>query len=159
MGGEVNQEQQIGVWLAQAVLSADGQVMAAASLSSLEDLEAAAIDRELTKMTAFDRQAGDFGAEVIGALLVPVLVEAARQLWASYLKELTSSAGKALAGMTLEQAKRFLRDRLREDGRERYAALVRAAAEREGLAPDQVDRLTDVLRQGEIDAHLAGQPS
>ncbi|MDI4657526.1 hypothetical protein [Xanthobacter autotrophicus] len=143
-------QDEVALWLATATLKADGQEIAALDTEGLmADIEAGKdLDTSLEEMRRFDRKGGDFGAEIIGPLLIPIVVEAAKQLWATYLKELTEQGGKQLAILTIDAVKAAV-GRLWSDKPDlptRYAALIRAEAERQGLAADQVERLVQTVK-------------
>lgn len=149
-------QDEISLWLAEATLISGGQEVSAFVVSDIKDQVAAGgtLDTALQNIQAFDRKPGDFGAEIIGALIVPVVIEAAKQLWASYLKELTQQVnemaqqgGKQLASMTIDSAKALVR-RVWTDEPEistRYATLVRAEAERQGLPSEQIELLVNAI--------------
>ena len=108
-------------------------------------------------MRQFDRKGGDFGAEIIGPLVIPILIEAGKQLWAAYLKKLTEKAGNNLADLTVDGVKTIVRRQWAgPDGSaaEDYEKLLREAASKQGLAQAQTDQLIAAVRgsqkRGEI---------
>lgn len=153
-------QDEFSLWLAEATLISGGQEISAFVVSDIRDDVAAGatLDAALQDIQTFDRKPGDFGAEIIGALIVPVVIEAAKQLWTSYLKEFTQQGGKQLASMTIKSAKKLL-GRIWADKpeiSERYAELVRAEAERQGLPPEQVDLLAKAITAPALAEKLKG---
>lgn len=92
--------------------------------------------------------------EIVGALLVPILVEAGRQLWTAYVKRLAERAGGDLADLSLS-AMKGLAARI-WSGQEPSAklaeleALVRDAARKEGLTPADVETLVAKLHDPKV---------
>lgn len=100
-------------------------------------------------MRHFERSGGDFGAEIIGPLLIPVLIEAGKQLWAAYLKDLTGKAASGLADLTANSVKGYLKRHWSRDGDHvaaEYERLLRAAAATHGLSQEQIDELVAAVR-------------
>ena len=110
----------------------------------------------LDDLRSFDRRPGDFGVEFVGPLLLPIVVEAARQLWASYLKGLTDKGGAQLATMTVEAVKGLIKHIWSQEKNlsSRYAALLRAEAERQGLPTDQIERLVRTVSGPALEEEL-----
>ena len=87
-------------------------------------------------------------------MLLPVLIEAGKELWSTYVKKLTDKAGDELATMTVNAVK-MLGHRI-WSGEEKavsvtdYERLLRAAAAKQGLSPDQTEQLIAGLRDPEL---------
>lgn len=145
----MQRDDEVTLWLAAATLEADGQSIATFELDELKaNVEAGKpLDDALREMRHFDQKAGDFGAEIIGPLLVPIVVEAAKQLWSGYIKQLAEQGSKQLAELTIDAAKSLLkRVWSREaDVSQRYAELIRSEATRQKLPPEQVERLVQAV--------------
>jgi hypothetical protein len=72
----------------------------------------------LASLQKFERKKGDFGAEIIGTLLVPLLLEALKDVWAGYVKKLSEDPGEATAKFTADRLKSIFRTAFRGLGRE-----------------------------------------
>lgn len=149
--------------LTSAVLSASGEEVQSAVVDDM--VERLNRDGDLDSQIAWSRaarkEAGDFGMEIASALLIPVLIEAAKGLWAEYVKKLGEKAGGQLAELTYKQAAKLVhwlwtgeeRDRAEVD----FDGLLRAAASRHGLSPEQVEALVIAVRSPEMRAALEAQ--
>lgn len=149
--------------LTSAALSASGEEVQSAVVDDmLERLNRDGdLDSQIARSRATRKEAGDFGMEIASALLIPVLIEAAKGLWAAYVKKLGEKAGGQLAELTYNQAAKLVnwlwtgeeRDRTEVD----FDGLLRAAASRHGLCPEQVEVLVLAVRSPEMRAALEVQ--
>lgn len=119
----------------------------------VEHVGSATLQERIAEGWTMERRPGDFGMEIVGALLVPILVEAAKQFWASYVKRLSEKAGSDLADLSLTSMKN-LAARI-WSGKETSAnlgeleALVRDIAQ--GRLPrEQIDGLVAKLRNAKV---------
>lgn len=152
----------IGI-LTSAALSASGEEVQAAVVDDmLERLDSDGdLDGQIARSRTTSKEAGDFGMEIASALLIPVLIEAAKGLWAAYVKKLGEKAGGQLAELTYKQAAKLAnwlftgeeRDKAEAD----FDGLLRAAAGRHGLSPEQVEVLVSAVRSPEMRAALETQ--
>ena len=146
----------VPVGLSLALLRASGHEIEALSLHALAQ-ETDTDDLVDALAGTSERRAGAFGLEIVGAILIPVLIEATKQFWNAYSKEVIQAAAEAAGKTTIdafkawfksaesetrEKAASDLADRIRAVGLERglgeadIAALIAAA---------QVDRLEEAL--------------
>lgn len=149
--------------LASAALSASGEEVQAAVVDDM----VTSLDRDgdlasqIARSTPPSKGAGDFGMELAGAILVPVLVEAAKGLWAAYLKKLGERAGGKLADLTYERAARLVQWLWSGDEKKQVEAdfeqLLRKAADAQGLPSQQVDALVVAIRSPEMKSALEAQ--
>jgi hypothetical protein len=149
-------DDEFAAWIAGVVLRSSGEDIQA---EVLEDLvhktgPADSLDKQIEEAWTASKRAGDFGAEFIGAVLLPVLIEAGKELWSVYLKKLTEKAGEQLAAMTIDAVK-MLAHRI-WSGEEKsvtaadYEKLLRAAAAKHGLSFHQTEQLVAGLRDPEL---------
>lgn len=138
--------------LTAAVLSASGEDVQSAVVDDMvERLDRDGdLDTQIARYRVTRKEAGDFGMEIVGALLVPVLIDAAKGLWAAYVKKLSEQAGGQLADLTYKQAAKLLnwlwtgdvRDRVDTD----FEGLLKVAASQRGLTPEQIETLVVAVR-------------
>lgn len=145
----MKENEKFAVWLAGATLRSGEDEIGALTLDSLEQNSTETLDDELAKMGKFDRKGGDFGAEIIGPLVIPILIEAGKQLWAAYLKKLTEKAAAGLADATADTVKKLLKSEWTSNDRtvSEYEILLRAEAAKQGLPEAQTEKLAEALRR------------
>ncbi|MGF9567542.1 hypothetical protein [Neorhizobium sp. JUb45] len=101
-------EDEAAVWLAAGVLRSGKFDIEAVTLEAMAaDAPAGGLDTALKASEKSDVRGGALGMEILGAIVVPVLVEAAKQFWASYQKELIEKTGKSAADATLVAIKKW----------------------------------------------------
>jgi hypothetical protein len=147
----MQESEQFALWIASATLRAGDQEVAALTLDELarEAGKTGDLEKGLSAMRQFDKRGGDFGAEIIGPLLIPILIEAGKQLWSSYLKKVTDRAAGQMADLTVDGIKAFVRRQWKDSGDSaevEYEKLLRAAAAKQGLPQAQTDELVATLR-------------
>jgi hypothetical protein len=159
----VNDKDTFAVWLAETVLTADGDAIGAATLSALA-LQAQGegnLDKVLEQASANTRRPGDFGVEFVGPLLPVLLVEFGRILWDAYAKSLVEQGGKALATVTIDTVKGLVRRTFTHQD----SALsisdadtqLRKAGQAAGLNEAQVNKLLETLHNPEAMRALAAE--
>lgn len=145
-------DEKFAIWLAGATLrSADREIDAL----TLDDLSRQVqqngnLESELEEMRRFDRRGGDFGAEIIGAVVIPILIEAGKQLWAAYLKKLTDKAAGKLADVTADEVSALITRTWStpgDDSRASYERILQAEAAKQGLSQSQTEGLIAALNQ------------
>jgi hypothetical protein len=152
----VNNEDEFAVMIADAVLKTSGDVIQVEVLNELAQSARAIgdLDRQIAETRKFERRPGDLGMEIVGALVIPILIEAGKQFWAIYIKKLSEKSANVLAEYTISEirklAERIWRgeDTLISVGK--FETLVREAAAKEGLALDQTERLVTALRSRNV---------
>jgi hypothetical protein len=149
--------------LTSATLSASGEEVQAAMVDDMVEQLAHDVDlcRQLERAQTRRRQAGDFGMEIAGAILVPVLMEAAKGLWAAYLKKLGEKAGGQLADLTFKQVAKLIHHLWagEEQGHIQadFVELVKLAAGKQGMASEQIEALLVAIRSAEMQTALEAQ--
>jgi hypothetical protein len=149
-------DDEFAAWIAGAVLRKSGEDIQAEVLDDLiQKTEASeSLDTQMQTALATSHRPGDFGAEFVGAMVLPVLIEAGRGLWTAYTKTLTENAGEHLATITADSIKRLAHRIFSGEekavSREDYERFVRAAASRRGLSSEQTEVLVAALRDPEL---------
>lgn len=144
-------EDEFAGWIAGATLrSADEEVQAVFLDDVLDQArERQDLDSVLAGTLESERQPGDFGMEIAGALLVPVLIEAGRQLWAIYIRKLAEKSADKLSDVTITGLKRMVKSTWSgedKDVRDDFANLIRVAGEKHGLEPDVIEKLVSAIQ-------------
>ena len=146
--------------ITDAVLRAGDEDIQAYVLEDLVKNTTASKDLETTiaEMRSMERRQGDFGMEIVGSLLLPVLVEAAKQLWSAYVKRLSKKTGETLADYTLDGikavARRIWKGEETATSVDEFEELVLQAAEKEGLSAEQTNGIVEALRSARVKDEL-----
>lgn len=79
----MTREEELSVWLGSGILRAGGEEIQYLVLDSVRDRVASGtrLDQALGAIMKSERQPGDFGAEIIGALALPILMEGLKSFW------------------------------------------------------------------------------
>jgi hypothetical protein len=103
----MDQGDELSLWLASAWLRASGDDVQSLVIEDLQEQieQGKSMADGLDALSHSERQAGDFGMEIAGTLLAPVLIELLKDFWSGYLKKLGESAGGALAEETTKGVK------------------------------------------------------
>lgn len=152
----MGKEDEFAAVVTKAILQAGGDEIQVAVLDDIVEGSkvSGSLDASIAAVKTAKRRPGDFGMEIVGALLIPVLIEAAKQFWAAYVKKLAEKTGGDLAELTVTQAKDVARRIW--TGEEAFVSvsdfetLVRSAAKREGLSAEQTDKLVRDLRNPSV---------
>jgi hypothetical protein len=162
-GAAVNDKDTFAVWLAETVLTANGDAIGAATLSALA-LQAqgeANLDAMLEQASTNTRRPGDFGVEFVGPLLPVLLVEFGRMLWDAYAKSLVEQGAKSLATVTIDKVKGLVRQTFSHQSDSLSIAdaesQLRKAGQAAGLNEAQVNKLLETLHNPEAVRALAKQ--
>jgi hypothetical protein len=145
-------EDEFVAWITGAVLRGAGEEIQAIYLEDIVNQAYAGenLDTVVARSMKLERQPGDFGMEIIGPLLVPVLIEVGKQFWSAYLKNLTEKAADKLADATIAEIKASIRTTWsgakRHDMSRYFAELIRATGERYGLDPSEIDKLITAIQ-------------
>lgn len=100
-------EEQFAVLLTQAVLTvAEEDIQLAVLEQMVTEEPTKALDVQLTEAKVAGKQAGDFGMEIMGPMLLSALLEAGKMLWSLYLKKLEEKGAAKLADATVEGVKK-----------------------------------------------------
>ncbi|WP_142781907.1 hypothetical protein [Agrobacterium sp. T29] len=150
---------EVSVWLATGVLRSGGHEIEAMSLEAIAaDAEEGGLGKALDEAQRSEQRGGALGLEIVGALIVPVLLEAARQFWAAYQKEFTERAGKSAAEATLAQFKKWFGNAAEEEKRvaaEKLAQSIRAVGKQRKLKPLDIEALVAATAPKQLEKALA----
>lgn len=152
---------QFALWLAGATLRGSGHDVDAVTVGELANQveQTGDLRAELEAMRQFDRRGGDIGLEFVGALIIPILIEAGKQLWTAYAKKLTDEAGSELGQLTTDKIKALVRQRWAapvEDSRAAFERLLRAEAAKQSLSVAQTEALVNCLYQEHAISAITG---
>jgi hypothetical protein len=77
--------EELSIWAARAALKSCNENISVLDVSSVEKrLQSGdTFGDALASLGDFQRRKGDFGAEIVGTLLVPLLLEALRDFWSA----------------------------------------------------------------------------
>lgn len=156
----MDEQDDFAVWVADGLLKAQDDEIAAASLSDLyaKSANPAEFDRQLDEASSQAKRPGDFGLEFIGPLLPVLFVEFGRLLWQAYSKELLSQGGKALAGATIDAVKAlFKKKSASPEGLAEAEVHMRDVAQRAGLNNEQTEAVVAALRDPNLASTLVAR--
>lgn len=144
-------EDEFAGWMAAATLrTADEEIQAIFLDDVLEQArEGQGLDRALADASKSERRPGDFGMEIAGSLLVPVLIEAGRQFWAIYIKKLAEKGADKLSEATIASLKRMVKKAWSGEDtevRDDLARLIRVAGEKQGLQAEAIEKLVSAIQ-------------
>ena len=128
----MDQSDEMSLWLANAWLRASGDEIQSLVVEDLREQieEGRSMADGLNSLSHSERQAGDFGMEIAGTLLAPVLVELLKDFWTGYFKKLGESAGGAAADATTERVKDWFLSILHKKEDDKVLADLRDKVER-----------------------------
>jgi hypothetical protein len=136
---------EVVIWLAVGVLRGGNYEIEALSLEALAtDLGHNGLGRALEVEKTSEQRAGAFGMELLGAVIVPVVVEAARQFWVTYQTELSKKLGEAAADLTFAKLKKWFNTALSEEQKEvsqKLADTIRKVGKERQLRQEDIDAL------------------
>lgn len=144
-------EEQFSIAIARQVLTDAGEDIQLAVLDEMvADGGQNGLDQQLQEAKTYQKQAGDFGMEIIGPMLISALVEAGKVLWKAYLKKLEEKAAGKLADFTAEQAQNLVNNIWHKGdapvSKSEYEIALRAVAEKDGLTEEQTTHLIAAIQ-------------
>lgn len=147
------------VWLAAGILrSGDFEIEAVTLEAMAADATPGGLDAALKASEKSEMRGGALGMEILGAIVVPVLIEAAKQFWASYQKELIEKTGKSAAEATLAGLKKWFFDAPPEDKSlisEKLADTIARVGEARKLRAEDIEALIAATAPDRLEAGLA----
>ncbi|MER8683961.1 hypothetical protein [Mesorhizobium sp. M1405] len=152
----MKQDEELTFWLAEGMLRAGGEEVQAALLEAIreEALSGVPLDRAVAETTRHDRRPGDFGAEILAPIMLPILIEALKAFWAAFAPELQKKLMGELAGFTVERAKSLFRKVFggpeKEQAIAKLDASIREAAARRHLDADTTKRLIALIENPKL---------
>jgi len=113
----MDQGDELSLWLARGWLQSSGDKIQSLVVEDLQEqaVGGTPVSEALASLAKSKRQPGDFGMEIAGTLLAPVLVEFLKTFWASYLKTLAEDTAKAVATATTQSIKALFVSVLHKD--------------------------------------------
>jgi hypothetical protein len=158
----LDKNEQFALELAEQVASAGDLDILAGELQDLAERAGGSSDLRtaLAEMRQFDQQGGDFGAEIVGVIVVPALIEVGKQLWAKYVEKMVETGAAKLANLTVDEVRLHVVG-LWKDSEEsvssQYEQLLRAEAKRQGLKLEQIEGLLTAVRN-DLGSHERDRP-
>lgn len=150
---------EVAVWLAAGVLRGGDREIEALSLEAMAaDAGPGQLDEALETSRTSEQRGGAFGMEIVGAIIVPVLIEAARQFWAAYQKEFVEKSGKDAASATIEQLKKWFghaHPAEKQAAGEKLAEAIRKVGADRHLRSEDIDALVAATAPERLDSALA----
>jgi hypothetical protein len=144
-------EEQFSIILTRQVLTDAGEDIQLAVLDEMvADEQKISLDKQLEQAKSHSKQAGDFGMEILGPMLISALIEAGKALWKAYLKKLEEKAAGKLADLTVDQAQNLVNAIWHKADapvtKSDYETALRSVAEKDGLTEDQTEHLLAAIR-------------
>lgn len=145
-------EDELSIWLGGAMLRAGGEDIQALVLDSIRGQVASgtSLDQALVAVVKSERQPGDFGAEIVGALALSILLEGLKSFWTQYAAELQKKFAGEMVTWTVKKMKGLFRSALRGEDKEKMLqsmeATIRETAAKHGLDARGTARLVALVR-------------
>ena len=152
----MTREDELSIWLGAGILRAGGEDIQVLVLDSVRKWVAsgATLDQALGAIMKVERQAGDFGAEIVGALALPILIEALKSFWTQYATELQKEFASEVVTFTVEKVKALFRAALhgkdKENTLQSMEATIREAAAKHGLDASGTERLVALVKDPKV---------
>jgi hypothetical protein len=156
--GMIDQDEAALVFAA-AILRGSGREIEALSLEAIAaDTGPGGLDQALTESSQSETRGGAFGMEIAGALILPLVIDAVRQVWKAYSGELIKKIGTSAADATISQLTSWFRRSPAEDLQQiadRLAEAIRTAGVERGLATADIDALVAATAPEKLSDALA----
>lgn len=147
------------VEISAAVLrAADREIEAIALEALVSDAGVDGLDQAVATAVRSEIRGGAFGMEIVGAILIPVLIDAARQFWQSYSKHLAEKLGSKAAEATASRFKLWFLSAPQDEQRkvaDRLALAIRAEGAKRGLDASDIDSLVAATAPEKLRTALA----
>lgn len=145
--------------LAAAILKTNDRDIEAMTLEAVaENSENEDLDSAVAEASQSDAKAGAFGMEIVGAIVVPILIEAARQFWKAYSEKLIENSGEALADWTIDKFKdRFSKSSSTEQSelRDQLAEKIRAVGKAREMSEADLEAILNAMTSEKLSEALA----
>jgi hypothetical protein len=151
---------ELTLWLGGALIEASGDPVETAVFEDVAEQSNGghALDAVLRDIDRPERQAGDFGMEIAGTLMAPVLLGALRHFWSGYIAKLEDKAADNLADATIAGIKKLFAREITGPGKDALTAeieaQVRSRAAARGIESAEVDKLVSLLRDPNVASRL-----
>lgn len=143
-------EDQFSLEIARKVLKTTDEEVQLEVLNQMAKGKDGNLDDQIKEAKAVSKQAGDFGMEIIGPMIIPVLIEAGKSLWKLFVKKLGEKAMDKGADYTFDKIKELIKNIW--NGKDSHVTVndyeneLKKAALAEGLSSEQTDRLIKAVR-------------
>jgi len=157
----MEQSDELSLWSATALLQASGHELQSFLVEDLQEQveQGKPLADGLVTLSVPQRQAGDFGMEIAGTLLAPVVVELLKEFWSAYVKKLSDDTGGALADATTGKLKAWFISLLgKKDDNSALTDLAKRIdhlAASKKLSRKDADSLLEALRDPKLAHELA----
>ena len=157
----MEQSDELSLWSANALLQASGHELQSFLVVDLQEQveQGKSLADGMAKLSVSERQPGDFGMEIAGTLLAPVVVELLKEFWSAYVKKLSDDTGGALADATTSRLKAWFVSTLgKKDDNGALADLetrIDHLAANKKLSRKEADSLLEALRSPKLAHELA----
>jgi len=125
-------------------------LLCALAFLMVSDENQISLDEQIRNAKAHSKEAGDFGMEILGPMLISALIEAGKALWKIYIKKIGEKAADKLADITVNEATKIANavwhktdDTLTMAD---YDNALRNAADKNGLSKEQTEHLIAAIR-------------
>jgi hypothetical protein len=158
---KMEQDDELSLWLAGAWLRTSGDEIQSLLVQDLQEQveQGQPMVKGIAALSQTERHAGDFGMEIAGTLLAPLLLQLLKDFWTGYLKKLGEGAGGVLAEVTTKVAKDRFLSMLHADPRQEVLAELQTRVDqmvaRKKLSQKEATRLLDALRNPKLSHELA----
>jgi hypothetical protein len=157
----MDQDDELSLWLAGAWLRASGDEIQSLVVEDVEEQvkQGTSVASAIKSLAESKRQPGDFGMEIAGTLLAPVLIQFLKAFWESYVKKLAEDAGKAVAETTTKGVKAWFMAAIHQGQDDKVMADLQKGiadlAERGKLSQQEAARLLTGLKSTALYQELA----
>lgn len=153
--------EKVNVWLVVTILHSSNYEIEAATLDAIaQEAGQQSLEQALAKASVSERRGGAFGLEMLGTALIPVLLAAVAQFWATYQKSVIDSLARKAADATIAHTKKWFSEAATNDTlavSDGLAAAIRTVGKDRGLAQADIDALVaGVAPQRLLSALAAG---
>lgn len=157
----MHQDDELSLWYVGAVLKSSGLAIQS---QVLDDIQAqvkggTSLEEAVSSVQKFERRAGDSGIEIVGALLLPVLLEGFKQFWSTYVKKLSDQAADAAASATTAKLKQLLTNAFKDERRDELLTnlehAVRDVCKRRGADEDEIKEILAIVKSPQVAHQLA----
>lgn len=145
--------------LAAAILRTNDRDIEAMTLEAVaENSKYEDLDSAVTEASQSDAKAGAFGMEIVGAIVVPILIEAARQFWKAYSEKLIEKGGEELVDWTIDKFKdKFSNSSSNEQSelRDQLAEKILAVGKAREMSEADLDAILNAMTPQKLTEALA----
>jgi hypothetical protein len=157
-------QDELVLWSAGAWLQVSGFTAQSLVVTDVQDQveQGKPLDKVLAEVPAPKKHAGDFGIEIVGSLLAPIVIGLLKDFWSGYLKKLSDKAEGDLADATVGKLKSVFAKSLADKNEDAYAILksdLERLEKENKLTPKQAQSLLETLQSTALVDELASSKS